>query len=352
MERAANAILQAAHAASLGEPSDGEVDPDGSSSLSEIQDQDAEQDEEVEASDDLSNLSDQDNDSEAETERLEESPNKSRPHQDVVLSSTNNQTYQTSPSKLHNEITVDDPEDDDDEGPLVKNGSIHESPNLLKSSPPSQLDKPLAPPAASLEGLASEGAQLPSISDIDTKKRKRSILADGVDEDPSEPLHKRTGSVMTPGDDIVLENDINQVEQEQISTTATGNNDTSSGGAPLVAVQSTAEVEETIAAEVVLPETPEVPTSPKRRGRKKRKPISNGIINHEEGPEVLLEAEVVLNGGNEVKNSEEEHADNEGDDEAEAALKNEEEREFSVYSCMCSLLTFKQLRENVLRWTS
>ena len=205
MDQAADAILQAAReSASLDELSDVEVDGDGdgSSSLSEIEDkEDVEQDEDGEASDDLSNVSDDENDSEAETERLEESPNKFRPHQDIVQSSqNNNQTYERSPSKLQNQIipTHQDELELEDDDPLSSDDiSVNESP---ESPHDEGAQGEPATAATSLEDSSGEGKKMLSVLDADTRKRKRSIMAgSGLDEDLDEPLRKRTGSVMTPG---------------------------------------------------------------------------------------------------------------------------------------------------------
>jgi hypothetical protein len=64
-----------------------------------------------------------------------------------------------------------------------------------------------------------------------------------------------------------------------------------------------------------------------KRGRKKKKAIANGVDIHDGDPDAAT-GETVVNGEDEVRNGEEDNADNEGDDEAEAALKNEEERKF------------------------
>ena len=63
MEQAVDAILQVAREeGSLTELSDVEIDGDGSSSLSEIEDKDGDQDEDAEGSDELSMISDDEND--------------------------------------------------------------------------------------------------------------------------------------------------------------------------------------------------------------------------------------------------------------------------------------------------
>jgi hypothetical protein len=310
MDVAADAILQAAReSASLDELSELDVDGDGSSSLSDIEDKDPEQDEDAEASEELSNISDEENDSEAETERLEESPNKFRPHQDVVLSSQgNNQIYDRSPSKLHNQImpNLQDDEDDDDEPLSDDDISMNESPESPKSSPHD--DPEPEPPTAptSLEDSSGDNKKMLSVLEADTRKRKRSIMAgSGLDEDLGEPLRKRTGSVMTHEDD------------------------------------PPEEVEEPVANDESTADTPDIPISPKKRGRKKKKPLENGVDIHDEDPDTVAD-ENPVNGEDEVRNGEEDHADNEGDDEAEAALRNEEEREFYQWPCL-GLVALTQL---------
>jgi hypothetical protein len=175
MEQAADAILQAAQEASLDELSEVEVDGDGSSSLSEIEYRDNPQDDDAEASDDRSNESDEENDSEAETERLEQSPNLSRTHKDVVLDSANEgQIYERSPSKLNKQILADDQGDDDEEEVLSDDDiSLHES---HKSSVHGDATEPTTA-ATSLEDSSGEGKRTLSVTDADTRKRKRSIMA-------------------------------------------------------------------------------------------------------------------------------------------------------------------------------
>ena len=71
---------------------------------------------------------------------------------------------------------------------------------------------------------------------------------------------------------------------------------------------------------------------------KKKKVIENGVGTHDEDPEIVVDGETVLNGDEHVRNGEEDNVDNEGDDEAEAALKNEEEREFHRIKELRSIL--------------
>jgi hypothetical protein len=333
MEQAADAILQAAgQASSPDDLSDVDVDGDGSSSLSDIEDKDPDQDEDAEGSDELSNPSDDDNDSEAETERLEESPNKFRPHKDVVLNSHNDsQTYERSPSKLHNQITADDPEDEEDDDPLSDDDiSLNESPDSPKSSVHEDAEREVTTVPTSLEDSSVESKTMLSVADADTRKRKRSIMAgSGLDEDLDEPLRKRTGSVMTPGDEYAIEDDTNPEEEGGTSNPNSGNISGDEGG-EAQEDEPQEDVEESAVAEDDPPETTDVPASPKRRGRKKKKAVENGIVIHVD-PDAAAEA-AALNGHEVPRNGEEETVDNEGDDEAEAVLKNEEERKYSDYA--------------------
>lgn len=327
MDQAADAILQAAREeASLDELSDVDVDGDGSSSLSEIEYKDSHQDDDGEASDDNSNNSEDENDSEAETERLEESPNKIRAQKDVVLSSHNdNQTYERSPSKLHNQIIPDGLGDEEDDDPLSEDEvSVIESP---KSSVHDEADPEPPTAATSLEDSAGEGKRTLSASDADTRKRKRSIMAgSGLDEELEEPLRKRTGSVLTQGDDYAID-DEDQPEEEGGNSNPISGDISADDRGEEQDDEVAEELEEAIVAVEEATETVNIPVSPKKRGRRKRKGTENGVSNQDEDPENTVEENTVLNGEEEVKNGDEDNAENEADDEAEAALKNEEELE-------------------------
>ena len=315
MEQAADAILQAAQEASLDELSEVEVDGDGSSSLSEIEYRDNPQDEETEASDDRSNESDEENDSEAETDRLEQSPNLVRTHKDIVLSSANDgQIYERSPSKLNKQILADDQGDDEEEDVLSDDDiSLHES---HKSSVQGGTAEPITV-ATSLEDSSGEGKRTLSAVDADTRKRKRSIMAgSGLDDDIEEPLRKRTGSIMTPNDDYAVEDEEQPDEEGDTSNPISGNISGEEGGENEEDVPD--EVEEPVVVEEEAPETTEITVSPKKRGRKKKKPVENGVNSHDEEQEAPLEETTAVNGDDEI-------VENDGD-EAEVAMKNEEER--------------------------
>jgi len=319
MEQAADAILQAAgHISSQDELSDVEMDGDGSSSLSEIEEKD--QEDEGELSDELSNPSDDENDSEAETERLDESPNKFRPHKDVVLNSHNDSTtYESSPSKLHNQVTAHDLEEDDDDEPLSDDDlSINESPDSPKSFVHEDAEPSIATVPTSMEASSVESRTLLSVSDGDTRKRKRSIMAgNGLDDE--EPMPKRIGSIMAPANDYAIEDDTNPEEDVEQSNPNSGNISDEEGGD----AQDEEPQEEPLLAEDEHPAVPDAPPSPKRRGRKKKKTVDNGVHIHPNLGRALSTADL---NDEETPNGEDETAEVEAEDEADAQTKNEEER--------------------------
>lgn len=325
MEQAADAILQAAHDdASSNELSDIDVDGDGSSSLSDLDTKDSQQDEDAEGSDNNSDQSEDENDSEAETERLEESPNKVRTQKDVVLSS-HNSTYERSPSKLNKQIIPEELDQDEDDDPLSDDEM-----SIIDSPKSSVHEADAEPPTAttSLEDSAGEGKRSLSVGDADTRKRKRSIMAGGaLDEDLEEPLPKRTGSVLTPGDDYAIEDD-DQADEDNgtsnpISVTISGEEDGEDQDDEVP--EEIEEIEEPIAVEEEVPQAVEDHVAPKKRGRKKKKGLENGANSHDEEAD-LVDGHKLINGEDEVANGGEENGENEADDEAEAALRSEEER--------------------------
>lgn len=323
MDLGVDALLQAAQEGgglNEGQACDGDGE-DRSSSLSEIEDnnmddEDEEDEEEGEGSEDLSNPSEDENDSEAETERLEDSPTKFRQQQDLVIS---NRSYEHSPSKLNKQIALEDMEEEEEDDDLLSSDdiSLNETPDSLKSS---ERGEPEPEDTAASRSLAESSDDvvkaLLSATDVDTRKRKRSIMAgSSLDEDLGEPLRKRTGSVMTPGDGYVIEDEANPDDEEDLSNPISGNASGDEGEA-----QQENEVGEPIVAEEQAAEILEAPISPKKRGRKKKKAVEKGVGGHDD-------PDSAVNGDYEVRNGDDEHVDVEGVDEAEAAMKNEEERE-------------------------
>lgn len=329
MDQGADALLQAAHAAASLDDQLSVVDEDGSSSLSEIEDKDADQDDDGEGSDELSNMSEEENDSEAETERIEESPNKFRAQKDVVLGSRNDEhNYERTPSKLHKHFTADDDDDDDDDEPLSDaDASMDESPDSPKSSAHEDAEPEHTTGPTSLEDSSVESKHLLSAVESDTRKRKRSIMA--PEEELGEPVRKRTGSVMTPGDEYAIEEDAPQEEDPGVLNPTSGNISGDEGGVTHEdEVVEEAEEHAIIDEEVV--EAVDIPISPKKRGRKKKKGAENGVNNHVEDSENLPDPDTTIN-GDDARRAEDENAENEGDDEAEAAQRNEEERKFCSF---------------------
>ena len=329
----ADAILQAAGASvSEDELSDVDMDGNGSSSLSDIEDKD-EPEQDLDISDEeLSNAYDGENDSDAETERLEDSPNKLRAHKDVVLSSQNGtQVYNQNPSNLHDQIRLDE-QNEEDEDDRLSDDEVS-----LRDSPKSSIHEDPEPTtvATSLEDSPGEKHQMLSTIDNDTRKRKRSIMAgSGLGDDDDGPQRKRTGSIIAAADEYAIEDDEQPDEEVDTSNPVSGNmsgdeeRDDQEDGVPQ-------ELEDRVTAEEEPSETMQIPSSPERRGRKKKKAVKNDTSNEEDG-EVALDDDPALNGEDEVQNGEEDGVDNEGDDEAEAALKNEEERK-----CQRSSVSFR-----------
>lgn len=318
------------------ELSDVELEEDRSSSLSDIEDKDAEQEHEddAEASDDLSNPS-EDDDSEAETERLAQSPHKSRAQLNVVLNAQNgSEPYERSSSKLHKQVIADGAEEDEDDVLSDEDVSIHNDSPKSSFHDELDLDHDSATGSPSLEHPSGEGNRALSISEIDSRKRKRSIMGSGgLDDDFSEPLPKRMGSVIKKGDDYAIDDEL--PVEEDISNPISGNMSGEEGDGqqeePPVDMTGTIPLDDETA------ETTDVPVSPKKRGRKKKLVVENGINIEDESDSVQNGA--LKDGEDDARNGEEDHAENEGDDEVDVLSKTDEEREWisdSYSLMMCS----------------
>jgi len=191
---------------------------DGSSSLSDIEDKEPEQDE----LDELDDLDDQDqdsdnedesdtDDSEAETERLENSPHQHKP-KEVILGE--NRTYYQTPSKLHHQFNDEEEAEDDDDDDDVDNeldrlsdddGSVAES---AKSNGMDGVERDPTTATTSLEDSSGEGKGSMAALDAASKKRKRSLLPDRDAVDATEldePARKRTGSIPATDDDYAID---------------------------------------------------------------------------------------------------------------------------------------------------
>ncbi|PBP26192.1 transcriptional regulatory protein DEP1 [Diplocarpon rosae] len=326
MEHGVDALLQAAqtdarHEVEIGH-NDGE-DGDGSSSLSDIEDNniDEGEDDEAEASDCLSSPSDEGNDSEAETERLEGSPHKFRQQQDLIMSNQSYEHHTSESSKQIDHAGLNEVEEEEEDLSSSEDISLNESPDSPKSSEhgepePQSATVPTPPGESSIDGH-----NLLSVINTDTRKRKRSIMAgSSLDDDLGEPLRKRTGSIMT-GNDYAIEGDANPDDEEDLSNPISGNVSGDEGGAAQEDEPSD-DIEEPVIEGDLAHELHNIPVSPKRRGRKKKKAFENGVGAHDDP-----DGDIAVNGDHEVRNGEEDQAEIEGEDDADAATKNEEELE-------------------------
>ncbi|KAH8820323.1 Sds3-like-domain-containing protein [Xylogone sp. PMI_703] len=301
-----------------------DIEVDGSSSLSEIEDKDAEPDEDDGEVSELSNESDE-HDSEAETERLENSP-QVRKQKNVVLNSrSDSHTYERSPSKLNKQLTIEDVEDEDDDEPLSEaDMSANGSPKSLAHE---DGENGAVIVSTSLEDSTEEVKKSTSV-ETETRKRKRSIMIESTVEDDSDaPLRKRTGSIPRV-DEYTIDDDTHHDEEVDTSNPMSGNitADEAAEAHDEETHDDPDEHEEAVAPDDNI-ETVEVPVSARKRGRKKRKGPENGVQGHEDTPETPADEDAGVNGEDELRNGEEDNVDVEGDDEAEAALKNEEELE-------------------------
>ncbi|KFZ15751.1 hypothetical protein V501_02579 [Pseudogymnoascus sp. VKM F-4519 (FW-2642)] len=200
---------------------------DGSSSLSDIEqdvdqddgqddlDDDMESNEASEEEDDEEE--EEENDSEAETERLDVSPDKNRTHKDVVLNShTESHTFERAPSNLHGQYGAEDDEEEESDEEDNPPGDVSDDELSLPDSPKTAAEEEAVADAADdaaaataqLEESIAQPKDIMHAFDLTNKKRKRSQLLD-VDSadatDTGEPLRKRTGSVQPPGDDFAVD---------------------------------------------------------------------------------------------------------------------------------------------------
>ncbi|GKT63453.1 transcriptional regulatory protein DEP1 [Colletotrichum tofieldiae] len=200
-----------------------------SSPLSDVEDKDGEgesldgmqlehpQEDPDEALDSDSNLSEA-NDTEAETERLYDTPQAQR-HKDVVVNQFNDgQVFDRTPSKLQKTFSVDATDDGDDESLSDRDDVSMTSSHADEASP----SKP------------KKSTTLPSTEDdaenTDSKKRKRSPVAES--SEPGQPARKRTGSVV-PQEQDQQKNGVELQEDEVPSTNShTGDHSATEDNAP------------------------------------------------------------------------------------------------------------------------
>ncbi len=308
---------------------------DGSSSLSDIEDKEAEQ-EDLDGIDSENDVESDANDSEAETERLENSPHDQRKQKDVVLSSqAESRTYERSPSKLQHQfhIEVEDDNDEDVDDLSDDERSLDKSPKSLEGA-----EQGPTTATTSLEDSSGDGKESIPTKNGASKKRKRSLLPDHGSmngNDLGEPARKRKGSVGAPADEYAIDDSASLNGDAEMSNPISGNvSDVESFDAEEDdedAVQERAN-EETGGEDGVIGaanfadvSSPEIE---RQKGRRKRKSSGHdpADVQAEQG-EQANEASVSNNLSHQAGDMEEpeDTADAEGD-EAEVILRNEEER--------------------------
>lgn len=310
---------------------------DGSSSLSDIEDKEAEQDE-LEGADSEVDESDA-NDSEAETERLENSPHKQRKPKSVILSSkAENQVHERTPSKLQNQFTADAGDDDDNDADNLSDDEVSQD-ESTKSPELQRVQQDLTAPTTSLVS-SSEGKGSIIVVDAASKKRKRSQLIEPGSIDTNgldEPARKRTGSVVVREDEFAIDDTAFVNGDPEPSNLVSGNiSDAESPDLPDDEEdESNGQIEEEFIteAEATRPsnirESP-IPKSGKKRDWKKRVASENGVekrvANLSEDQTEISVTDMPTKDAVEAEDLED-AADIEGD-EAEVAIKNEEESEY------------------------
>ena len=196
---------------------------DGSSSLSDIEDKEADQDE-LDGVESENDIESDVIDSEAETERLENSPHDHRKQKDVVLSSqAESRTSERSPSKLQHQFHIE-AEDDNDEDV----DDLSDDERSLDKSPKSLEGVEQGPTTAttSLEDSSGEGKESITAHNAASKKRKRSLLPDHGSmngNDLGEPARKRTGSVGAPADEYAIDDSASLNGDAEMSNPISGN---------------------------------------------------------------------------------------------------------------------------------
>lgn len=291
---------------------------DGSSSLSDIEDREADQEGMDLATSDIENASDANdsdaNDTEAETERLEDSPHSARKQKDVIMRSYNDsKTYERSPSKLQNQLLAAGREDeephtgDEDSGnESAKSGSDDEDDH----------NPPTAP--TSLDSTIEEQKAFKT-PEGQNKKRKRHTIMDGGVADNSEPATKRVGSILDSGN-TYLEEDEDMLVDEDVENS---NHISGEDGA-----DDPDDNEEHIAVDKgpleILAEASSKKAE-KRSTRQNQDNLQNGSEAKSQGPTSTATKVNGIQDPPTLGDVADGPADVEEYDEAEAALKNEEE---------------------------
>lgn len=318
---------------------------DGSSSLSDIEDKEADQDEFEDdiperAAAEVAGAQDTDpndieidsiaNDSEAETERLHDSPHSAHRRKDVVLNSrVESRTYERSPSKLHKSYHAAEAEEDDledySDDEMSHDGSANTA-NVNEDVQPNDL--------MPLEVSGDVSISLPT-HDSFNKKRKRSLLPDRRSPDLDEleePARKRMGLVGHI-DDFAVDDAASGMEDNATSNIISGELSEMDSDAEVederLEVQSDDEHENSVKIEPTVFSRTNIGKvgADSEHHRRSRSRKSGGRDNAEaqlaeEGREHIIDA-------NEASHVEDEEQEIEADmeaDETEAALRNEEER--------------------------
>lgn len=275
-----------------------EFDIDGSSSLSEIEekgprelieeyeeDEDDEEDEEEEDEEgnkeyavvyeNLGNMSEAENDSEAETECLER-PKNLLPRRNLILSQPLG--YDNCLNKLQINFNSTDRREDKEDPTKSAELLVDVSPDLTKNSFQNDAEEEI--PAAPISLNHRNVTCHENISDTEShnRKRKRSIMGVTGLNDLSEPLCKRTGSILINCGEYSIEDEAT----EDISNPTTENLSADEGEA--LQDDSAEDTEELNEVSRVISELPDVTASLKRRGCKKR-PDEHEIIKNEDDPE-------------------------------------------------------------------
>ncbi|KFY44958.1 hypothetical protein V495_03176 [Pseudogymnoascus sp. VKM F-4514 (FW-929)] len=324
---------------------------DGSSSLSDIE-QDADQDDGQDGLDDdieseeaseeeEEDEEEEENDSEAETERLDISPNKSRAHKDVVLNShTESHTFERAPSNLQGQYGAEEDEEEESDEEDNAPGDLSDDELSLPDSPKTAAEEEAVADAADdaaaataqLEETIQQPKDIMHAFDLTNKKRKRSQLLD-VDSagatDDGEPLRKRTGSVQPNADDFAIDDNASAPGDDDTPNPISGDlsdaesvdgqeeDEEAEHADEKVKIQVDEELEDRIEA------AEELRTSKRRRkSTQNGKEVAAGEANE---PSDKHAVKMPAHASDEGEDAEE-NAEVEADD-AEAALRDEEEQE-------------------------
>ncbi|TQS38707.1 hypothetical protein Golomagni_00778 [Golovinomyces magnicellulatus] len=213
---------------SSNEPSDFEVD--GSSSLSEIEENCIREVEEesynsgggleeclVAPHDDSRNITDFDNESEAETECLEGSPTKICRHQDVSFGPTETLACNTNPPKQNDDFVPENNQGAAENIILSKKTQIENSSSCIQD----EIERRPLSPSDPQKRTSEEDEIIIQNSNPSKRKRKRSIIGETKLQDLPEPLQKRTGSILELSDSSHVEDEA--ITEETIPNTVTKN---------------------------------------------------------------------------------------------------------------------------------